>query len=185
MVKLADNSVGRYTPLEPALRGSILGTTLLLAVSACATETTVPKQVPDVQSKEVRSAHAPSFQTLQRMRETLNDSEQKELDKASAKIEPLLISRNEKIASLEMDFTGFGESLLNLGMDEIKELLGIPAFQRVDPPAQIWQYRTTACIVDIFFYENMGQLTVEYVETRERKVSSVDERFCFGSVVQK
>jgi len=42
--------------------------------------------------------------------------------------------------------------LIGLKKDEILNLLGRPSFQRRDPPAEIWRYRTDECLVDLYLY---------------------------------
>jgi len=48
-------------------------------------------------------------------------------------------------------------------------LLGTPDFVRRDPPAEIWQYRSAACVLDLFLYPEAGEFQVTYAETRDRR----------------
>ena len=48
------------------------------------------------------------------------------------------------------------KSFLNRNGTEIAGILGEPGFVRRDPPAELWQYRTPACTLDLFFYDEGG-----------------------------
>jgi hypothetical protein len=39
---------------------------------------------------------------------------------------------------------------------EIVSLLGQPELKRDEPPAELWQYRTTDCVLNLFFYREAG-----------------------------
>ena len=39
---------------------------------------------------------------------------------------------------------------------EIVALLGQPELKRDEPPAELWQYRTTDCVLNLFFYREAG-----------------------------
>ena len=43
-------------------------------------------------------------------------------------------------------------SLMGLAVPEIIALLGNPQFQRMDAPAELWQYRQNGCVLDLFLY---------------------------------
>ena len=94
-------------------------------------------------------------------------------------------NNKDQPAAPKADFTNFRKRLLGLGANEVLVLLGVPFFQRKEPPAEIWQYRSLACVVDVFLYESEGDLGVEYVEARGRDKEKVDENVCFGSVLKK
>lgn len=82
------------------------------------------------------------------------------------------ISRAQKFV------TGDPQSLLMLTDEEITYLFGKPAVARHDAAAEIWQYRTAACVVDFFFYrdklEKEDKGRVSYVDVRlKNNVASV------------
>ncbi len=45
---------------------------------------------------------------------------------------------------------------MGLGADGVTALLGPPDYRRRDKPAEIWQYRGDACVLDIFLYSADG-----------------------------
>jgi hypothetical protein len=51
---------------------------------------------------------------------------------------------------------------------ELTNLMGAPQFRHRDGKAEIWQYRGTACILDVFLYVDGNDLRVRYVDARER-----------------
>src|SRR5690242_16348879 len=46
------------------------------------------------------------------------------------------------------------KDLTGLQPKEIIGLLGEPDLRRDEPPAQLWQYRTADCILNLFFYND-------------------------------
>ncbi len=46
--------------------------------------------------------------------------------------------------------------LLGLDPQRLAALLGDPELRRQEPPAEVWQYRNAACVLDIFFYPEGG-----------------------------
>lgn len=61
-------------------------------------------------------------------------------------------------------------SLTGLGAAELVALLGQPDFRRSDPPAELWQYRSADCVLDIFLYRDTGGgYRVTHSETRARR----------------
>jgi hypothetical protein len=62
-------------------------------------------------------------------------------------------------------------NLAGLAPRDLVALLGQPDFRRVEPPAELWQYRSADCILDIFLYSDgdTGDYHVVHSETRERR----------------
>lgn len=54
--------------------------------------------------------------------------------------------------------------LIGVDANGLVGLLGEPDFRRFDPPAELWNYRTDACLLDIFLYRN-GEKSDRYVVT--------------------
>jgi len=72
-------------------------------------------------------------------------------------------------------------TLLGLEHHQVMALLGEPSFKRRDDPAQIWQYRDSICILDVFLYrpEGGGAYRVTHVEVRGHGVIKVSDEDCF------
>jgi hypothetical protein len=59
------------------------------------------------------------------------------------------------------EFTGFSP-------ERVLPVLGAPDFVRRDGNAQIWQYRATNCVLDLFLYKSGSETTVKHAELRSR-----------------
>ena len=78
--------------------------------------------------------------------------------------------------------------LIGLKAAEIADLLGAPSFRRKDNPAEIWQYRTQSCFVDVFLYADKagGEIyAVAHVEARPRRTEPVTKQDCLRQVVRE
>lgn len=73
--------------------------------------------------------------------------------------------------------------LIGLASREVESLFGQPRFVRRDGPAQIWQYGTDACTVNLFFYREGPMLRVRHVEFRNRSADLATAGGCEGAVV--
>ena len=83
-----------------------------------------------------------------------------------------------------IDVSGLKHHLVGMDDTEIIKTMGFPVFRRLEPPARIWQYRTTICIVNIFLYETNRRLTAEYVESLGKNNKNADEDECFRSILK-
>ncbi len=75
-------------------------------------------------------------------------------------------------------------SLMGLAVPEITALLGNPQFQRMDAPAELWQYRQNGCVLDLFLYPSSAGLALDHLETRHLKTASGDAQECFAAMVR-
>lgn len=58
------------------------------------------------------------------------------------------------------------DTLPGMSGNDLTTRLGAPQFRRQDGQAEIWQYRASACTLDIFLYSEGSDLRVRYVEAR-------------------
>lgn len=75
--------------------------------------------------------------------------------------------------------------LLALGRGDLSSILGKPAFIRREMAAVVWQYRTEACVLDLFLYELNHALAVTYYEFRPRRDAELARDDCFVSLLQR
>ncbi len=77
-------------------------------------------------------------------------------------------------------------SLSGLDPGQVVDLLGPPPFKRRDNPAEIWQYRSPACVLDLFLYRTgkSGPFRVRHFEARGRGKNGVSEKDCFHSLLK-
>ena len=88
-----------------------------------------------------------------------------------------------KLPIIEINLSNFKKNLLGLSESEILELLDKPNFKRIEHPASIWQYQSSICIVDIFFYTIKKLFIVDHVEIRSSNLQKVSEKKCFSSLI--
>ena len=96
-------------------------------------------------------------------------------------------TQNQEIANFKINLANFKDRLASLSGAEVIEIMGPPGFERLEPPARIWQYRALDCVVNLFLYSNEGTLVVEHVDLRARGEGHDDMNYraCFESIIQK
>ena len=73
----------------------------------------------------------------------------------------------DKVAAVPKSGMGAPPKVLGLKPHDVQELLGMPKLVRRDDPAEVWQYRSSACVLDVFLYpEETGAQQVRYLEAR-------------------
>lgn len=75
--------------------------------------------------------------------------------------------------------------LIGVDADGLTGQLGEPDFRRLDPPAELWQYRTDACMLDVFLYldeDRKGAYTVTHVAVRGHGENKVTNDACVASL---
>jgi hypothetical protein len=58
------------------------------------------------------------------------------------------------------------ETMNHLTQREVTALYGAPAMTRKDADAQVWQYRSDECVMDVYFYGSGDGRPVTYVDYR-------------------
>jgi hypothetical protein len=56
----------------------------------------------------------------------------------------------------------------NMRAGEVEALVGEPDFRRVEPPAELWQYRSAHCVVDFYLYGQGDAMHVIDADARGR-----------------
>jgi hypothetical protein len=73
------------------------------------------------------------------------------------------------------EFTSLG----GLTSASVKHLFGEPDLRRQEATAQIWQYRSAECVLEIYLYRDDGQYRVAYAETHDRGLVRVSQSTCY------
>ncbi|HEY3918545.1 MAG TPA: hypothetical protein VGL83_12170 [Stellaceae bacterium] len=60
------------------------------------------------------------------------------------------------------------KDLAGLKPADIVSILGQPDLKRIEPPAELWQYRAADCVLNLFFYGDAGGYHLAHVETWQR-----------------
>jgi hypothetical protein len=74
-------------------------------------------------------------------------------------------------------------ALINLTDRDLMARLGRPDFRREEASAQIWQYRGTSCVLDVFLYEDGNVLRVVHATTRGRSETGSDSDRCVPELI--
>ena len=72
----------------------------------------------------------------------------------------------DKVAGAPKASMGVQPKVLGLKPHDVQELLGMPKLVRRDDPAEVWQYRSDACVLDVFIYPVATGAQVRYLEAR-------------------
>lgn len=68
---------------------------------------------------------------------------------------------------------------------DLEALLGAPQFRRRDNPAELWQYRGEACVLDLILYPGGGSaLAVDYLDVRGTGRDAASRQACFVSLLK-
>ena len=78
------------------------------------------------------------------------------------------------------------EELLGMSADRLAGLLGPADFTRNDGPAEIWQFRESECVLDVFLYRDpaRGGYRVEHVQTRDRGLVRAADPPCVADLLR-
>lgn len=66
------------------------------------------------------------------------------------------------------------EDMIGLDGGAVARLLGRPGFTRIEGPAEVWQYASRSCVLDIVFYDSKAA----YLEARDASGAAVAARAC-------
>jgi hypothetical protein len=81
--------------------------------------------------------------------------------------------------------SGDPKELVGLDHAVVRRALGNPTHIRSELPAQVWQYATGDCIVDLYLYDQDGAWTVTYVEARSHTAESAPTARCLKSLLER
>jgi hypothetical protein len=66
------------------------------------------------------------------------------------------------------------DQFTGLKSKDLVALLGEPSLRRRDPPAELWQYRGTGCVLELYLYRDGDAYRVVRAETRGRSLAGDD-----------
>ncbi len=89
------------------------------------------------------------------------------------------------VAPLSLHLSGDPKELVGLDHTVVRRALGDPLRVRNEMPAQVWQYATGDCIVDLYLYDQDGAWTVTYVEARSHTAESAPTARCLKSLLER
>ncbi len=75
------------------------------------------------------------------------------------------------------------QRIMGLTGAQLSDLLGKPHFRRRDITAEIWQYRHTECILDVFLYQSGKDYRVLHFEMRQGKAAAASRTRCLAALL--
>jgi hypothetical protein len=66
----------------------------------------------------------------------------------------------------------------NMSASDVVALIGEPDFRLVESPAEMWQYRSADCVVDLFLYHSGDEFRVTDEDARNRDPTRDGTRRC-------
>lgn len=74
-------------------------------------------------------------------------------------------------------------AILGLDSGAVRKLLGEPGLIRRETPAEVWQYRTTDCVLDVVLYDHATGPRVAYAEARTSAAEPAPTDACLSDVL--
>jgi hypothetical protein len=74
-------------------------------------------------------------------------------------------------------------SILGLDSGAVRKLLGEPGLIRREEPAEVWQYRTASCVLDVVLYDQASGPRVVYTEARTPTAEPTQADPCLSDVL--
>jgi hypothetical protein len=95
------------------------------------------------------------------------------------------VTQSDAAIGTAAHLTGDPKELVGLDNMAVRRALGDPVWIRKEQPAQVWQYATADCIVDLYLYDENGALKVTFVEARSHKAEAEPTARCLKSLLER
>lgn len=95
------------------------------------------------------------------------------------------VAHGETMLPTATRLSGDPKELVGLDHTALRRVLGKPAQMRKELTAQVWQYVTGDCVVDLYLYDRDGGLRVTYVEARSRTAEPTPTNRCLKSLLER
>ena len=96
------------------------------------------------------------------------------------------VAHGDTVMPTAMRLSGDPRELIGLDHTALRRVLGKPAQTRNEWTAQVWQYVTGDCVVDLYLYDDdSGALKVTYVEARSRSAEPTPTSRCLKSLLER
>jgi hypothetical protein len=89
----------------------------------------------------------------------------------------------ENVTSFESAEPADPDEVMGLDRSEVQALLGEPGLVRHESPAEVWQYQSGGCVLDLFLYEDAAEFEVVYIEARTGQAITAATDSCLGAVI--
>jgi hypothetical protein len=96
------------------------------------------------------------------------------------------VAHGDTVMPTAVRLSGDPQELIGLDHTALRRVLGKPAQTRNEMTAQVWQYVTGDCVVDLYLYDDeSGALKVTYVEARSRTAEPTPTARCLKSLLER
>jgi hypothetical protein len=95
------------------------------------------------------------------------------------------VAHGETMLPTATRLSGDPKELVGLDHTALRRVLGKPAQMRKELTAQVWQYVTGDCVVDLYLYDQDGGMRVTYVEARSRTAEPTPTSRCLKSLLER
>lgn len=95
------------------------------------------------------------------------------------------VAHGETLLPTATRLSGDPKELVGLDHTALRRVLGKPTQMRNELTAQVWQYVTGNCVVDLYLYDRDGGLRVTYVEARSRTAEPTPTNRCLKSLLER
>jgi hypothetical protein len=96
------------------------------------------------------------------------------------------VAHGDTILPTAARLSGDPKELIGLDHAALRRVLGKPAQTRNEWTAQVWQYVTGDCVVDLYLYDDeAGAMKVTYVEARSRTAEPTPTGRCLKSLLER
>ena len=75
------------------------------------------------------------------------------------------------------------DHFLGLDPEGLEDRLGPPDLLRRETPAEVWQYRSPLCVLDLFLYDKSDGKQVVYLEARDLEAAEMESRTCLRELL--
>jgi len=78
-------------------------------------------------------------------------------------------------------------SLFDASPAALNGLLGAPSLKRIEPPAELWQYRGTSCVLALYLYEKPkgGAHALTHAEAHDGRGKRVETETCLHALLRE
>lgn len=60
----------------------------------------------------------------------------------------------------------------------VRQAIGVPTLTRREPPAEVWQYTASSCVLDIVFYPHEKTMIADFFDSRDLEGRPMDSGEC-------
>ncbi len=168
----------RSNGIRPARAGTVALALSLLILSACGAPGSIARKN---ESQPPSTMVEPSSKTL---------PSRAELDPLTPErvLEPPAAPDQKTVRAPLAPINDDPDQLMGLTPRTVSYLLGPPSLLRTETPAQVWQYTTADCVLDIYLYaedETPDRSRVTYYEIRRTDSLRGSARACFADIIAR